>query len=313
MLIRSFGGAAARLVFAVFAISAFSASARAAYITFVASNGNDANPCIVVTAPCKTLLRAYSVTSAEGTMRVLTTMQGNLTVAKSITISGDGAGIIGTIVIANASAVVTLRGLEMNGVKVLANGIRIDSAAAVHIEDCTVERYNGDGIKLSASTATELFVSDTVSRDNGQSGLFVSDANAQVTVEDSRFERNFGSGLFLASAKANVTRSIASENDSGMLVGGKATLTEATAANNFSVGFLVGAGFTTLNASVASGTDGVGLNVSSSASAVISNSVFTENGTGILNGGTLATHQNNSLFGNTTNYSGAAPSTEAEF
>ena len=73
-----------------------------------------------------------------------------------------------------------MRGLQLNGVGIIANGIRIDSAAAVHIEDCTVERYTGDGIKLVATTATELFVSDTVSRDNTDTGLYVfNDANAQ--------------------------------------------------------------------------------------------------------------------------------------
>jgi hypothetical protein len=75
-------------------------------------------------------------------------------------------------------------------------------------------------------------------------------------------------------------------------------------ANNFSVGFLAGAGGTTLNASVASGTNSIGLNVSSGASAVISDSVFTDNGIGIFNGGTLYTRQNNTNLGNTTDYSG---------
>ena len=42
--------------------SPYPLAAEAAHITFVASNGNDANPCTVLTAPCKTLQRAYTVT-----------------------------------------------------------------------------------------------------------------------------------------------------------------------------------------------------------------------------------------------------------
>ena len=118
------------------------------YISYVASNGNDADPCTVVTAPCKTLARALSVTPTSGTVKVLTALQSNVVINKSITISGDGAPIVGTIVISGASTKVALRGLQLNGVDVIANGIRIDSAAAVHIEDCTVERYTGDGILL---------------------------------------------------------------------------------------------------------------------------------------------------------------------
>ena len=44
MLSRSFVVIAAQLVFAAFAI-AFAPAAEAAYITFVAANGNDSNPC----------------------------------------------------------------------------------------------------------------------------------------------------------------------------------------------------------------------------------------------------------------------------
>jgi hypothetical protein len=212
MFVRSYA-TAVRLVFAVLAISAFSAAANAAvYISYVASNGNDANPCTVVTAPCKTLARAYNVTSANGTIRVLTALQSNLTIAKNMTISGDGAPIVGTIVISGASTIATLRGLELNGVGIIASGIRIDSAAAVHIEDCTVKRYTNDGIKFVATTATKLFISDTVSSANGSDGLYADAINALAEIENSRFEGNASTGLYLKVAKASVLRSVSSGN-----------------------------------------------------------------------------------------------------
>ena len=130
MLIRSFAAAtAARLVFATFAIVALSAAAEAANITFVAANGNDANPCTVITAPCKTLQRAYTVTPINGTINVLTSLDNaTLAINKNITVIGDGVAIVGAIAIGTSStnAVVTLRGLALNGAKIYTNGIRID-------------------------------------------------------------------------------------------------------------------------------------------------------------------------------------------
>jgi hypothetical protein len=126
-----FGGAAGRLVFAGFAIVAFFATAEAQYITYVATNGNDANPCVAITAPCKTLQRAVNVTPANGTVRVLTPLQSSVFINKSITIAGDGVAIVGQITIGAATAVVTLRGLALNGVGGYVNGIRINAAATV--------------------------------------------------------------------------------------------------------------------------------------------------------------------------------------
>jgi hypothetical protein len=293
-------GAAARLVFAAFAIAAFSSTAEAALsITYVASNGNDANPCTVVTAPCETLTRAVSVTPTNGTVRVLTALQGNVVITKSITISGDGAPVVGTITISGASTIATLRGLELNGVGIIANGIRIDSAAAIHIENCTVERYAGDGIKLVATTATELFVSDTVVRDNGGSGLFVNDASARATVEDSRFENNAIYGLNVLAANVNVTRSAASGNAYGIgLVAVRANLLETTASTNTNYGIYVGDGDATLTSSAVNSNGNVGLYVGSGAAAVIIGCVFMLNvNVDIQNSGTLYTRENNTLAG----------------
>jgi hypothetical protein len=300
--------AAARLVFAAFAILAFSAVAEAApLITFVASDGNDANPCSVVTAPCKTLQRAVNVAAANGTVKVLTPLQNNAVITKNITISGDGAPIVGIIVINSSTAVVTLRGLALNGIGGFANGIRIDAAAAVHIEDCTVERYTGDGIH-SASAASELFVSGTVARDNGDDGLHA--ASAQVSIEDSLFENNISVGVALYGARANVIRSTASGNYHGIfMTGGTTNVTEMAAVGNGhgngGVGFYFGPDASaTLASSVARGNHH-GVLLSAGAAVSITESIITSNsGTAISNAGTLYTRQNNTVGGS---LSGNAP------
>ena len=96
-----------------------------------------------------------------------------------------------------------------------------------------MERYTGDGIRLSATIATELFVSDTVSRDNGWQRSPCQRRQRAVTVENSRFENNGDTGLVLSVAKTNVIRSVASGNLDGVYVSvGEITLTETTAADN---------------------------------------------------------------------------------
>lgn len=213
MLIRSFAGAAALLLFAAGAILASSGAAEAAvYIAYVAANGNNANPCTVATAPCRTLQRAVNVATTNATVRVLTPLQGGAIITRSITIEGSGATVVGAIVVNSPSAVVTLRGLALNGVGSFVSGIRVDSAAAMHIEDCTVEHYTNDGIKFIASTATKLFVSNTVSRANGSDGLYADDLNALAEIRDSRFEGNASTGLFLKVKTASVLQSTSSGN-----------------------------------------------------------------------------------------------------
>ena len=322
-LLRTRAIAAVRLAYAAFAIVAFSASASAApYIFFVAANGNDANPCTVVTAPCKTLQRAVNVTPANGTVSVLTALQGHVTINKSITISGDGAPIVGTITISGASTKATLRGLELNGVGIIATGINVTSAAAVHIEDSTVERYTVDGIKMVATTPTELFVSGTVVRDNGARGLLVNDVNARVSVEDSRFESNGAYGIDVAAAGTNVIRSLASGSTQGgiLLTGGTTNITETTAVNNGNSGFwLVGNAVATLASSVARGNT-FGLRIDSGAATIVDGVIDNNFDKGIIsygtvtminslvvsivNNGTIYTRQNNSVGGNV---SGSSP------
>jgi hypothetical protein len=212
--------------------------ATAQYLTFVSATGNDANNCLVQASPCKTLQKAINVTAANGEVRLLSRLISNGYINKSITIDGAGNTLIGQIVINSASAVVTLRGLSLNGIRAFANGIRIDSAAEVHIEDCTVERYTNDGIKLVATTATRLFVSDTVASFNGSDGLYADDLNAGADIENSRFEGNASTGLYLKVAKATVLQSVASGNvSSGIILRTpNAKVAETTANDNGNIG-----------------------------------------------------------------------------
>ena len=276
-----------------------SAPAAAQFLSFVSATGNDANTCFVQANPCKTLNKAIGVTSAGGEVRVLSQLTGNGFINKSLTIEGGGNTIIGTIAVNSASAVVTFRGLTLNGRHAFATGFNLINAAAVHIEDSTVERYTGFAIRLTGdgSITTELFVSNVIERESNF-GLFFSAVNAKLTIVDSRFENNSDAGVAVADGQASIHRSAFLNNaDVGLgMTGGSTNVTESIAAGN-SVGFLASAP-STFDRCVASGN---GTGFQNQATTRVSNSTFTNNGTGVfLFFGTFLTLGNNLIARNTT-------------
>src|SRR5437868_10954596 len=99
--------------------------------TWVSGVGNDANPCSR-TAPCKTFAGAISKTAAGGEINVLDPGGfGAVTITKTISIVNDGAiagvlvsGTNAIIVSGGVNDVVTLRGLDIDGLGTGINGIR---------------------------------------------------------------------------------------------------------------------------------------------------------------------------------------------
>ncbi len=301
MCIRTFAVAGvARLICAALAIFAFSAAAEAAgFLTFVSATGNDTAPCTSQAAPCKTLQRAVNVTSAGGEIRLLTSLSGGATITKSLTIAGHDNAVIGTITINGASAVVILRGMALNGGGAAAHGIVITSAAAVHIEDCTVERYTNDGISFVTSAPTKLFVSGTVSRANGSDGLYANSINAQAVIENSNFEQNVSTGVYLRVGKASVTRSAASGNaQNGFILSAanRLRVSETVADNNAVDGFSV-RGFAYLSSAEAGNNGFYDLHMEPGAVSFLSDCLFDR----VLNHGAVFSRLNNTVSGSTGN------------
>jgi hypothetical protein len=145
--------------------------------TWVSGVGDDANPCSR-TAPCKTFAGAISKTAAGGEINVLDPGGfGAVTIIKSITISSESteAGVLvsGTnaIVINAANTdVVTIRGLDIEGLGTGLVGIKVLSAGVVHVENCTINHFTQIGIDFVPSSATaatsQLHVSNSIIRDN---------------------------------------------------------------------------------------------------------------------------------------------------
>jgi hypothetical protein len=300
----------ARLAFTV-AVGAgimCSAAAQAADNTrYISITGNNANACTLA-MPCRTLAKAIGVTPAGGEIQILDSgfFGVNATIRKSLTISGNGHTVYldNPITVSDADAVVALRGLTLDGLGTVTNGISIDAADAVHIERCVIHGFTQSGINASA-TGVALFVLDSISRDN-TNGLLINGAS-RLTIDNSRFENNSNHGVSVSTAVGTIHRSTTSGNGSNgfSLFAASVSILSAVAAQNGASGFSVQGGAVTVESSLAH-DNFTGLSVFGSGTARISNSTFTGNGTGIHNlGSTLETRQNNTVKGNATDVNGA--------
>ena len=311
-LFSHFHGRALAVLVSLISALVAAGAASAHEVRFVASYGDNANAC-TRDAPCLTLQRGISSTPDGGELIILDSgdIGNNGLIQQSITISAIGvSATFGMgITINNAAAVVVLRGLRLNGVNASAgvNGIRIDAAQKVSIQDCEVQGFPRDGIL--ATNVADLFVSGTVSRNNAEVGLRFSGIAARLVVDNSRFENNGRDGLTLATGlgEALITRTVTSSNSSRGIynVAGKANVSESTSEHNRDAGYRVSSGQMTVERSVARG-NAIGLHVEDSSTARLSDSVMTNNSTGLSveAGSTLLTRRNNAVSGNTTDVSG---------
>jgi hypothetical protein len=160
-------------------MSFVSPAAAQATRTWVSGVGDDANPCSR-TAPCKTFAGAISKTAASGEINVLDPGGfGGVTINKALTIRSDhveaGVLVAGTnaiVVVAGATDMVTLQGLDIEGLSppnASLNGVLVNSGLNVHIINCRIHGFNGNGVQVQSSTN-----------------------NSRVVIENSQITRNTG-------------------------------------------------------------------------------------------------------------------------
>jgi hypothetical protein len=147
--------------------------------TWVSGVGDDANPCSR-TAPCKTFAGAISKTAAKGEINCLDPGGfGGVTITKSLAIkchyTEGGVLVSGTnaiVVNAGAADVVTLRGLDINGLGTGLNGVRVLQARAVRILDSEIYGFVRNGVDYEPSNApSKLGVYHTHIHDNTGNGV----------------------------------------------------------------------------------------------------------------------------------------------
>jgi hypothetical protein len=282
-------------------LSAAPASAQATR-TFVAGEGNDANPCSR-TAPCRTFAGAFVKTFINGEINCLDPGgYGAVTITKSITI--DCTGTIGSILASGVTGVtvsipvsandphrsVRLRGLMINGpgasgtvgTRTGTDAIRVTQATSVFVEDTVIGEFTQQGIEVAASATTALTLDNVVIRNTNVSGVRLATSAGEVVASFNNV-RIDGTPLALSAAnnvRANIRDVNIAHNTTGIQTSGVNNIINA---ENLMISFAA-----------------TGITGSAGSTVRVSNSVITQNSTGLnANGGSLVSMSGNSLTGNT--------------
>jgi len=183
---------------------------------FVASYGNDANPC-TFGSPCKTFQNAYNVVAIGGEVTAIDSAGfGPLSIGHSVTItSPDGveAGIAATVggtaiaINAGPTDIVVLHGLTLDGTNAAAGGISFNGGSLV-VEKCVVRNMMANGIDFAPiQTTASLAVSESSFINDG-TGINIepqTTGTATVSIDRTGLYANQDYGLYVAGAEASGT------------------------------------------------------------------------------------------------------------
>jgi hypothetical protein len=292
------------LAVAIFTMTVASMAQAQATRTWVSGVGDDVNPCSR-TAPCKTYAGAISKTAKDGEISTLDPGGfGAVTITKSITINGGGGGqgygsilasLVNGIIInitdaADVRKSVRLDWLNINGASTGLDGIRFLAGNSLHIENCLIDGFTGDGIDASfsaANTATVLSVHNTTIRNCVGSGIKTNAASGgkiNTAINDVHITK-CGVGI----DQANGTIGSVHNSQVSLCTTGIQTA-EPTS------GSIVNIDSTTI-----SNNTGVGVNVVGGSRARIARCNIFQNGTSLAPAASVDSGGNNNIVGNGTN------------
>jgi hypothetical protein len=304
------------LAIIAFTLMVFSSAQAQATRTWVSGIGDDLNPCSR-TAPCKTYNGAISKTAKDGEISTLDPGGfGAVTITKSITINGTTGQGFGSILASSVNGVIVniidpadlrktvrLNWLDINGAPSATpgiNGIRVLSAASVHVENCVIDAFrntsvgNGNGIQVNTTASTELHVRNSTIRNNLNHGISLNTSAGQVVVSvtNSKISKNGGCGIkALNGVVASIVNCEINSNGVSGIDAEEGALSTQVNVDSCNIAF-----------------SPIGVEAGGGASEVrLSNNFISQNGTGIsIAGGAVFTSGNNRLLGNPTAVGGGA-------
>jgi hypothetical protein len=204
----------------------YAAPARAQnFHSWVSHGGLDTNNCTEA-SPCLTFNFALSQTTNGGEVSCLDSGSfGPFTVAISVVINCTGtaattnsdqtSGCTSGIAINVPVGIVTLRGLNVaiSSLPCGSDGILIQAAAAVYIEDCVIENFGRKGIlDVRTTGGTKLAIKNTVVRNNGAGIVLLAAPRNSIVLENVHSVGNaYGIGV-AAGNNVVISRSVISEN-----------------------------------------------------------------------------------------------------
>jgi hypothetical protein len=203
---------------------------------FVASYGDDANPC-TYGSPCKTFQQAVNVVAPGGEVTAIDSAGfGPVTISQSVSITspnGVEAGIAaaagGTAITITGDSNVWLRGLTLEGANSAAYGIEAEAVGQLTIDNCIIRDYVGAGIVVSSIDTSQVTI--TNSRiSHAQYGIYVStptNGTTYLTLDNvvvTSSTTGLAEGTTGASAYVSVSNSDFSHNTNAISVGGASGL-----------------------------------------------------------------------------------------
>jgi len=291
--------------------------------TFVSGAGSDSNDCSFG-HPCRTFGGAYVQTEAGGQITVLDTADyGALLIQKSINIvnatSGTaslccnvssftsvGAGEPITysaqiFILANATDVVTLRGLELTGQDLSStSAVIIANAERVNIENCIIRNANITGILVVPNTmgtaamlAPNIYVKvqdTTITGSNSGIKLTsVPGVSVNAAIHRSQIDNNIGGGIRIDGTSGGVVTATVSDSHIASNAGNGVNAVGSS--SNVMVSLLRDViGF--------NGSAGVQANGTSAAALLDSTSLLNNaSALSVVGGGRILTYGNNSIVG----------------
>ena len=186
----------------------------AAQRTFVASTGNDANPCNL-TLPCRSFGAALAQASPAGEVIVLDSAgYGSVVIAQSASIiapPGVYAGVTVTgnigVAIDAPGAEVVLRGLSING-QGGNTGILMLHGAKLTVEDCEISNLADIGIGADEGN---LIVRNTVVR-NAATGVGIVNGAHTTMLDSVRVDNCTNYGILVFGRNVTITNSVLTNN-----------------------------------------------------------------------------------------------------
>ncbi len=152
---------------------------------WVSGHGSDAPGCGAPTSPCRTFQYVVnSIINAGGEIDVLDPAgYGAVTVPFALSIVNDGVGVAGVQAAAGGNAItfnggpndiLSLRGLNIEGLNTAANGIQFNSGALISLSDSHVTGFTQYGINfVSSSGNTFLEVRNSGLGENGAGDIYM--------------------------------------------------------------------------------------------------------------------------------------------
>ena len=204
------------LLASLFSCALSAAPAHARDRVFVASYGNDANPC-TFGSPCKTFQVAYDAVAVGGEVTAIDSAGfGPLSISKSVTItSPDGveAGIAATAggtaiaISAGSTGVVVLHGLTLDGTNAAADGISFNGGSLT-VEKCVIRNMMANGIDFAPIQTTASVAVSKSSFINNGTGINIepqTTSTATVSIDRTGLYANQDYGLSVDGAEASGT------------------------------------------------------------------------------------------------------------